>query len=100
MPAPGHSSIAELHALGPRSPEKTVGPQHEHDQKQYIAGHVAKPTAKTRVEVSRSQALQHSDDHRTDDAAHHAVETADDYNRKHFEADQRDSEAATGDKSP
>src|SRR5215472_16248892 len=85
---------ADSNSLGPLSPEKTTGSQHQHDQKQHITRNVAKPSTKARVEVPRSQALEHSDDHCTDDAARHAVEAADDDNRKHLETNQCDPKAA------
>jgi hypothetical protein len=81
--------VPSLDALGPLPPEKAMRSQHEHNEEQHITGNIAKPAAQARIEVPRSQALQHPDDHRTNDGAHHAVEPADDNDREYFEADQR-----------
>src|SRR5690242_3477925 len=69
--------------------------QHEHNEKQHIAGNIAKSATKARVEVPRSQTLEYPDDHCSNDGACYAVEPADDNDREYFEADQRYPKATT-----
>src|SRR5262245_21544778 len=86
-PARDGASSASSYALDLALAEEPVGPEHEDDHEGHEGGHLLHPSAEDRIEIPAREVLQHADQHTADDGADHAVEAAQDDDRKHLQAE-------------
>src|SRR5438128_7624214 len=68
-------------------PEEPVGPEHEDQDQDHEGGDLLHPAPEDGVEVAAREVLEDADQEPADDRPRHGVETAQEGDRDHLEAD-------------